>query len=69
MSTSRLPKDFRKLTKQILAAGWTIERTRSSHFRFKSPDGKTMIICGSTPEDPRSLLNFKADFRRAGVKI
>lgn len=60
---------LRKLVAEAEAAGWTVERTRNNHIRFLSPDGKHLIVCGSTESDHRAIRNTKARLRRAGLVL
>jgi DNA-binding MarR family transcriptional regulator len=47
--------------------GWSVEK-RSGHWHIHSPEGKRVIM-SSTPSDPRSMLNSRADLRKAGLPI
>lgn len=62
-----LPSDLRKLVRQAEAQGWSIARTRKSHFKWTSPAGAVVIASG-TPEDPRARKNLLAQLRRAGLE-
>lgn len=62
-------KDVRKLLKQLVSAGCTIERTRNSHWRV-SREGSQQITIGSIGNDYRALRNAKADVRRyLGIEL
>ena len=53
------------LRRAAKAQGWRIEVTGGSHLRWVSPAGAA-VITAESPSDPRSLLNTRAQLRRAG---
>lgn len=59
--------DFRKMCQRALDQGWEIERLATGHYRFLSPEGRTVIASG-TPGDRRARRALRADLRRAGLK-
>lgn len=63
----KLPKDYRSLFRLAEAQGWEHTRTGKDHHRFVSPEG-TIVVTSGTPSDKRSLENFRADMRRAGLR-
>lgn len=55
--------DLRRLLKSARRRGWTVERTRGSHWKLRHPSG-AVVVAGSTPSCPRAVLNTRADLRR-----
>lgn len=63
-------KDLGDLLDLARQAGWVVKYLKGAgHWQLKSPDGKTIIHTGSTPSDPRSVSNFRAQLRRGGLEI
>ncbi len=60
-----LPKDYKKLLEPYVAAGFTVVPTRSQHVAVLDPTGRRVTTLPSTPGDRRSLLNARAELRRA----
>lgn len=56
--------DLRRLLAAARRRGWSVEKTRSSHWRLRHPSG-AQVTAGSTPSCPRALMNLRADLRRA----
>lgn len=59
-------KDLNQLRKLAEAQGWRVVRTHNDHYKWYAPDGKTMVVSGSTPSDHRAFKNQLALMRRAG---
>ncbi len=57
-------KEIRQVVRWAKARGWSVERTKSSHFRVNR-EGHMSIVFGGTPSDNRAIHNFKARVRRA----
>jgi predicted RNA binding protein YcfA (HicA-like mRNA interferase family) len=49
---------------EIELEGWTVERTRNSHFRWLHPSG-AIVISSSSPSDHRHWANHLSRLRRA----
>lgn len=66
---SKLLRDYRKITRAVCPAA-RIEVFSKSHYRFAifGPRGEATVIAARSPSDHRSLLNFRADVRRAAKK-
>ncbi len=62
----RMPRDLKRLAQRALARGWRIEVRRSGHLAWIPPRGR-VLFTSSTPSDPRTLKNFIAQLRRAGL--
>lgn len=62
------PKEIRKLLREAEDAGWEVELRKGGHYRLKSPDGEHLVFLPSTPSDPRSWRNTRAQLRRCGLK-
>lgn len=61
------PKEMRALLRAAEDAGWKVELKRK-HYRLQSPEGE-IVFLPSTPSDRRSVLNSRAQLRRAGLKV
>jgi predicted RNA binding protein YcfA (HicA-like mRNA interferase family) len=69
MATQKIPKHLRKWRKEAEQAGWTVRRMKNGHWQFKSGDGQWRITVCHSPSDHRSILNDRAQLRRAGLKV
>ena len=58
-------KDLKVLIKQAEQQGWEVGLTKSGHWRWISPTGKS-IFCSKTPSDYRMILNFKRELKGLG---
>lgn len=61
--------ECRKLEKAALEQGWRVEKTKGSHIRFLSPDGKGLVIVSSTPSDNNAAYSVLRYLRKAGLNI
>ena len=63
--------DFRILVERAKAAGFRVELSKNSHWKFVPPDKKHGIFYASnTPNRPeRFILNVRKDLMRRGVQI
>lgn len=59
-------KDWKKLMKAAQNQGWRIVQAKHCHFKWFAPDGKTMLVSGSSTSDRRGLANHLSNMRRAG---
>jgi len=59
---------FRKLVKMAKDQGWTVEKTKKNHIRFR-PYNKAMraVVTASTPSDHRWIRNLISDLRKSGL--
>jgi hypothetical protein len=64
-----LKKELSMIIRQLEAQGWSVSHTASGHWKAMPPGGKGVIFLSSTPSDPRSLKNMKAQLRRGGAKL
>lgn len=62
-----MKKDLKKIFKALEDQGWRIDR-RGKHVKCKPPSGPIVTV-PSTPSDHRSLLNSRAQLRRAGAVL
>jgi hypothetical protein len=62
-----MKKDLRKLMREARQCGWTIRQTGSSHWLWIAPDGQR-FYSASSPGDPRTIYNIKADLRRITLR-
>jgi hypothetical protein len=73
MATMRIPKsvprDLKPAAELAVSTGWRVQRTRSGHLKWVTPDGRP-VFCGSTPSKwKRGHENTIAKLRRAGLAI
>lgn len=62
--------DLRKLIKTARQAGWTVEMTRNSHWKFLPPDpALPPIIEAGSGSDVRGVKNTRARLRRCGLSV
>jgi predicted RNA binding protein YcfA (HicA-like mRNA interferase family) len=61
--------DQRRLAKHAKKHGWTVTRSKKSHLLFFDPDGNLRATLSGTSSDVRSLKNFAADLRAAGLPL
>lgn len=67
--TSHQGKELRNLRRLAHAHGWRVER-RGHGWGFFPPDSSIPpIFTGGTPSDYRSIHNFRAALRRAGLPL
>lgn len=59
-------KDWKKLMKQARQQGWRIKPTPRCHYKWFAPDGKTILVSGSSTSDHRGLANHISSMRRVG---
>lgn len=60
--------DIRKLDQALRKQGWRIEQT-SRHWRYLSPDGRSIVVRATSSSDHRALANFRSCLRRAGATV
>jgi len=63
-----LTKEFKDLKKLVEGQGWSVEKARSNHWKFRGPQGQ-MVVVGNTISDWRGLKNARSQLRNAGCKI
>lgn len=61
-------KEMVQLARRLEHQGWAVTRTKRDHYRFISPDGKTIYAPG-TPSDYRSIRNVIAKLRQTGADL
>lgn len=61
-------KETKELIKALEAQGYSVQRTRNSHWLIRNPEGKAIATMASTPSDPRSMKNAIAALRRHGFR-
>lgn len=55
----------RDLLKLARTGGWLLSPTRGGHLRLEHPEADRVVITSSTPSDHRTLVNTRAEMRRA----
>ena len=58
-----MKRDLRALLDDARRRGWSVDRTRSDHWRLRHPSG-AIVDSGSTPSCPRAVRNAAAAIRR-----
>lgn len=66
--TQRIDRDHRPYVKAAQKQGWAVDFTTRGHLKLVPPSGGTPIFSSGTPSDHRSVKNFAARLRRAGLK-
>ena len=56
--------DTTSLIRQMEEDGWTVRKSRNSHYVCRAPDGVTIQVIPSTPSDWRSSRNALAAYKR-----
>lgn len=65
----KMPKEVKLLLVEAEEQGFTWRFTKRCHVQVLNEEGRVVAGSGGTPGDRRSLLNFRAALRRAGVNI
>lgn len=64
-----MSRDIAQLVKKLRQLpGWEVELKRGGHYAARGPR-KALCHFSSTPSDPRSVSNIKAQLRRLGADI
>jgi len=58
-------KDVEVLVQKAREQGWTVTKTKGSHYKWVSPLGG-LFFSTSTPSDFRAIDNLKRDMKRYG---
>jgi len=61
-------KDLKRILAEAERQGWRVELQRSRHYKLYAPDGKGLVITGSTPGAPSALRNLIGEMRRCGFE-
>lgn len=62
--------DVREYVSAALSAGWRVEKTGKSHFKFVPADPtKPVVVHAGTSCSQRGLKNFIAALRRSGLEV
>ena len=67
MSVS-LKKELAQILREARRQGWRVELQRSGHYKLYPPDGRDLIVTGSTPSSPRALVKLVARMRSCGFR-
>lgn len=59
--------DVRRLLREMERSGWTVQRTRSDHYKLIHPSGE-FVFMASTPSCHRWEKNVRARIRRIETK-
>lgn len=62
-----MSKTMAELQRKAEQQGWRILRS-SKHWKWLSPDGRSIVVTGCTASDHRADLNNLARLRRAGYR-
>lgn len=63
-----MTKEIKDLIKTVESQGWTVERARNNHYKFRGPRGE-LVVVGNSISDHRGLKNARAYLQRAGVQF
>jgi hypothetical protein len=64
VSSNAAKKDVAAIVRRVRRLpGWTVEHGRHIKFRL---DGAVVAVAPSSPSDPRTAANLKADLKRKG---
>lgn len=67
MSSNAARKDVAAIVRLVRRMpGWSVEHGRHIKFRF---EGRVMAIAPSSPSDPRTVANLRADLKRKGCEL
>lgn len=70
MAKQKAPQEVQDWMAAASAAGWRVERTQKSHYKFFPPDtSKGIVTVEGTPSDHRSIRNTRSRLRAAGLPI
>lgn len=58
-------KDYKDTIANLLAEGWTAERTGKNHLKLSHPEAGQTVIASGTPSNYRASANLTAQCRRA----
>jgi len=61
-------KELDKIIKAVVSCGWTVDKTKSCHYRFTAPNGD-FFFTSSTPSDVRALHRIRSDIRKLGLDL
>ena len=62
-----MPKELRKLVRQIEANGYTVERNTGRYYKVRNSDGNFVYALPATPGRGRWLQNLQSELRRRGI--
>lgn len=66
-SVTREVKDLRNLAQQ---AGWHVEMTKGSHWKFIPPDpSKPIVFASGTSVSRSGIRNLRSDLRKSGLQV
>jgi hypothetical protein len=60
-------RDLRRLARDALAEGWSIEMIGGCHFKWTHPEGGFLFTGGSV-SDRRAIRNIKSQMRAEGFR-
>ena len=61
-----MKKELERLRQAAVRQGWRVERSNADHYKWYAPDGKSIVVSGSTPSDHRAIKNQISRMRRVG---
>jgi predicted RNA binding protein YcfA (HicA-like mRNA interferase family) len=61
-------KDVEKLIEAAKAAGWTVERAGSGHYKLRSPAG-ALVVLPFSPRSGNAFYYSRALLRRHGLDV
>lgn len=69
MAQAAPSKEVRDLAKRVKPHGWTWERHKGGHVKFRGPNGGQVVVPSSKFSDWRALKNIERDFRSQGCPL
>ena len=66
---AEIRSEYRDVIKEALKQEWRYEITRKSHIRMIAPNNGAIVIASGSPRSQRSIKDFRADLKRAGLVL
>lgn len=63
------PKEYRKYFQAFSDLGWTIELSRSQHWKLRSPDGRMLVFSYTPRSTDLTIKKMRSYLRREGVSV
>lgn len=61
-------RDLERMIREYRHVGWEITRTKGSHWKWVSPDGKVIVYSSGSPSDYRALRKHQGELKRAQAR-
>jgi hypothetical protein len=60
--------EIKKWVKKAIDDGWMVEKKKDNHLLVINPENNSRVTLTTTRVEGRTLLNYRAQLRRAGLK-